>query len=183
MNKFGIFACEEIKENDYNGFCIILGCLSDPSLVLSFPIPKESAKLLNYIIEDKHAVDGNAEVLSIYKTMIDTWTASDRFLSGVLFDVTYNEEAKEEALMIKLVISDVSGHVDAVVPCNFLHAILLSAMEGIEIIISDKLLYKMLPSDEEECPHHKDTKTQHFPEDKKIMSIAKKIMGGKIKDN
>ena len=184
MNKFGIFDCTEIKEKGYDGCCVVLACLADPSLMLFFPIPKENAKTLKFILENNGEVDTNTGVLGIYKTMVDSWTASDRFLSGILFDVANSEELKDEVIMIKLAISDITGQLDAIVPCNFLHAILLAAMEGVEILVSDKLLSKMIPEDEEECPHHpKEVKTQHFPEDKKIMNIAKKIMSGKIKDD
>jgi len=183
MNKFGIFDCADLKEKDYQGFCVVLACISDPNLMLFFPIPKEHAKTLKSILESDGPPDFNNVNLGVYKTMIDSWTASDRFLSGILFDVVWSEEAKDEVIQIKLAISDITGHLDGIVPCNFLHAILLAAMDGTEIIISDKLLSKMLPNDEE-CPMHKEQNQKHsFPEDKKIMSIAKKIMTGKIKDN
>lgn len=184
MNKFGILECVEVKENDYEGPCVVLACVADPSLMLFFPIPKENAKILNYILNGKNKVDTNTGILGIYKTMLESWKAGDRYLSGIIFDAIYSEEMKDEILMIRLAISDVNGNLDGVVPCNFLHAISLAAMEGMEIIVSDKLLSKMLPPEEKMADFKaKKKEIQHFPEDKKIMSIAKKIMSGKIKDN
>ena len=181
MNKFGIFQCVDVKENGYSGFCVILACITDPTFMLFFPISKENSKTLNYVLDADNKVDANTATLGIYKTMIDSWTAGDRYLSGIIFDATNSKDAKDEVITIKLAISDSNGHLDGIVPCNFLHAILLAAMEGVEIIVTDKLLSKMLPDEENDTPPVKDT--HHFPEDKKIMSIAKKIMSGKIKDD
>ena len=179
MNKFEVIKCIEVQENDYDGPCVIMACCSDPSFMLFFPINKENAKIINYVLKENSKYDINTNILGIYKTMIDSWKSSDRFLSGIIMDTIYNSEAKDEILMIRLALSDQDGNIDSLVHVNFLHAMLLAAMEGVDVIVSDKLLEKMVPNDEED-KHSK--LTPHFPEDKKIVDIAKKIMGGKIKD-
>jgi len=179
MNKFEVIKCIEVNEGDYDGPCVIMACCSDPSFMLFFPINKENAKIINYVLKENSKYDINTNILGIYKTMIDSWKSSDRFLSGIIMDTIYNSEAKDEILMIRLALSDQDGNIDSLVHVNFLHAMLLAAMEGVDVIVSDKLLEKMVPNDEED-KHSKPT--PHFPEDKKIVDIAKKIMGGKIKD-
>ncbi len=114
--------------------------------------------------------------------MIDSWKASDRYLSGIIMDTVYNDEIKEEVLMIRLAISDCDGFIESLVQVNFLHALLLAAMEGTHILVSDNLLSKMIPDDNLPEDNQIKDKPHHFPEDKKIVDIAKKIMGGKIKD-
>ena len=183
MNRFIISKCIEINENDYDGPSVIMSCVSDPSFMLFFPVSKENAKIINYVLKENSKYDINTNILGIYKTMIDSWRSSDRYLAGIIMDTVYSNEAKDEILMIRLALSDQNGEIDSLVHVNFLHAILLSAMEDVTIIISEKLLDKMVPDeDREEC--HKDIhKPSHnFPEDKKIVDIAKKIMNGKIKD-
>jgi len=185
MNKFEVVKCIDMKESDYDGPCVILGCKSDPSMLLFFPVNKDSSKMINYVLDEDNEYDINTNVLGIYKTMIDSWNASDRFLSGIIMDNIWDEEIKDDILSIRLAISDQSGEIDSMVHVNFLHAILLSAMQDVGIIISDRLLSKMVPDndedeDEEEKPKKK--KIPHFPEDKKIVDIAKKIMSGKTKE-
>lgn len=183
MNKFEIVKCIDVNENDYDGPCIIMACISDPEFMLFFPINKENAKIINFVLKDNSKYDINTNIIGIYKIMVDSWTSSDRFLSGIIMDAVYNEEAKDEVLMIRLALSDVkSGDIDSLVYVNFLHAMLLSAMERANIIVSDKLLEKMMPDDERNEENRRNIPAPHFPEDKKIVDIAKKIMGGKIKD-
>lgn len=182
MNRFEVIKCIEVNENGYDGPCVIMVNASDPSFMLFFPIAKESAKIINYVLKENSKYDINTNVLGIYKTMIDSWRSSDRFLSGIIMDTVYNEEIKDEVLLIRLALSDDNGQIDSLVYVNFLHAVLLAAMEGVDIIISDKLLSKMVPDNEDNDEKHSVKPAPHFPEDKKIVEIAKKIMGGKIKD-
>ena len=181
MNKFEVIKCIDVNEGDYDGTCVVMACSTDPSFMLFFPISKDSSKMINFVLKENSKYDINTNILGIYKTMIDSWSAGDRFLSGIIMDTTYNEELKDEVLMIRLCLSDSDGEIDSMVHVNFLHAIMLAAMEGVNIIVSDKLIAKMVPEDENE---DKRSHNPHsFPEDKKIVDIAKKIMGGKIKDN
>lgn len=179
MNKFEIVKCIDVNEADYDGTCIILASVSDPSFMLFFPISKENAKTINYVLKDNSKYDINTNVLGIYKTMVDSWASSDRFLSGIIMDSFYNDEVKEDVLTIRLALSNQDGTLDSLVYVNFLHAMLLAAMEQVDVIVSDKLLSKMVPENENQEPKRS---SAHFPEDKKIVDIARKIMGGKIKD-
>lgn len=183
MNKFEVLNCTDINEDDYKGPAIVLVCTSDPTFMLFFPIAKEQAKLINYVVND-NKYDINTSILGIYKTMIDSWNASDRHLSGIIMDAVYNEEMKEDTMTLKLAVIDQNGNIDSLVPVSFLHGMMLAAMEKAEIIVNEKLIDKMIPPEErEEKEMPKNGKEHHFPEDKKIISIAKKIMNGKIKDN
>jgi len=183
MNKFNVVKCIDMKESDYDGPCVIMACASDPDFLLFFPINKENSKMINYVLDKNSKYDINTNILGIYKTMVDSWSASDRFLSGILMDATWDAEMKEDILSIRLAISDRSGEIDSIVHVNFIHGILLGSMEDVGIIVSDRLLSKMMPDSEKDSKDKSKRKSPpHFPEDKKIVDIAKKIMSGKIKD-
>lgn len=190
MNKFMVVSCVNTKEKnvDYDGPAVVLSCTSDPSLMLFFPMSEENANVLSYILSEDGTYDINTSVLGIHTTMLNSWRASDRFLSGVIIDSVYSEESKDEVLMIRLAISDINGSIDSLVYVNFVHAIILAAMEKTPIVINDKILEKIFPSnayqEEAETPHHhKKKKDPTFPEDKKLYDIAKNIMSGKVKDH
>ena len=187
MNKFIILSCIDVKENDYDGPCIVLGCISDPSFMLFFPISEENAKVITYVLEGNDDYDINTNILGIYRTMVNSWQASDRYLSGIIMDAVYDKNVKDELLSIRLALSNQeNGDLDSLVPVNFLHAVLLAAMERVEIIVSEKLLEQMMPSSEKKERDErrgKNNKSEHFPEDKALVDIAKKIMSGKVKGN
>jgi len=89
-------------------------------------------------------------------------------------------------LLVRLVISDNNGELDSLANVNFFNAVILASMEGLDIVICDNLLDKMIPDDDENDDEEEIVKQKrkqpHFPEDKKIVDIAKKIMSGKTKD-
>ena len=183
MNKFNVVKCIDMKESDYDGPCVILACASDPTFLLFFPINKENSKMINYVLDKNSKYDINTNILGIYKTMVDSWKSADRFLSGIIMDTIWDDDVEEDILSIRLALADQNREIDSIVHVNFLHAILLAAMEDVGIIVSDKLLSKMMPDDENnEKDKSKKKSPTHFPEDKKIVDIAKKIMSGKIKD-
>ena len=73
---------------------------------------------------------------------------------------------------------------------NFIHAMIISVMEGIDIMVSDELLAKLVPDvfgeDEmEDDQFHEGLdgleESNEAPIDQNILDIAMKIMGGKIK--
>ena len=186
MNRFSVLECIEVKEKDYNGFVVALISVSDPTFILFFPVSKENAKIINYVLDSKNKYSVDNGVLGIYKTMIDTWKSSDKYLSGIIMDLAYNEEAKGDGLVIRLALSDFNGDIESLVYVNFLHGIMLASMEGVDVIVNDKLIEKMIPEEKEFMNMEKalnKKQNNHFPEDKKLMEIAKKIMSGKIKDN
>ena len=201
MNKFLVFPCIKQEEGDgYNGPAVTLACASDISLALFFPISEENAALINFVLDEKKEkkIDLNTNILGVYKTMLDSWRAGDRFLSGILMDVIFDTETEEEVIAVKLMLSDEDGNVDSVIKVNFTHAIFLAAMDRKEILITNELLNKLVPKDdveeeeeeEEDSDIIEDNKTskklskeerKKYPVDKDILDIAKKIMQGKIK--
>jgi len=193
MNKFVIFSCIDVQskdEGDYTGPVVVLACSSDPTFMLFFPSTESNAEVINYVLgeqdeEQDEEYDVDTSVLGIYKTMLDSWKAGDRYLSGIIMDTIYSEKIAKEIPMIRLVLSDQDGIIDSFVPVNFIHAILLAAMEGLEIIVTDRLLSIMLPESKDvNNERFSSTKqTPEFLEDKGIVEIARKIMEGKINDN
>jgi len=183
MNKFMVFSCVVPKDND-NTPHVVLSCVNDPNFALFFPINEETASVLKYIVDGNGQYDINTNILGIYKTMIDSWDTSDNYLSGIIMDLIYNKVSKEETLSIRLAISSkITGEIEGLVYVNFINAIMLSALEKINIVISDLIISKMLPP--EELPGlEKDNKVSknNFPEDKNILDIAKQIMSGQIKN-
>ena len=203
MNKFLIFPC--IKQEDgkgYNGPVVTLACASNISFALFFPVSEENAALINFVLEEKKdkKPDINTNILGVYKTMMDSWRAGERFLSGILMDVVFDTATEEEVITVKLLLSDEDGNIDSVTKVNFTHAVLIAAMERKEIIVSDDLLDKLMPKDEREecedcdgcgeCEEDSDVadtkkpnkeENKKYPIDKDILDIAKQIMQGKIK--
>jgi hypothetical protein len=215
MNKFAIFSCidlEETKGADYKGPAVVLANTSDSDNMLFFPITKEHARIIKKAMESDVDVDADMSILGIYKTMLDSWKAGDRYLSGISIETIIDNVSEDddededededdednggsedgegekknenEVPLIRLIISDSNGMIDSLVRVNFIHAILLAALLEIEIIISDRVLEQMMPnSDEpEDKAAKKHKKKEEFPEDKNIIHIARKIMQGKVKD-
>jgi hypothetical protein len=184
MNKFELIKCIEVKEGEYDGPCVILSCATDPSFCLFFPMSEENAKTVNLILNDDATVN-----LGIYKTMLDSWDLSGRYLSGIIMDTVFDDDVEDDILMARLALADHNGVLDSIVPVNFVHAILLAAMTDSFIILTDNLLDAMMPGtnedddEEEEDPANQMKNTPRFPEDKKIIDIAKNIMSGKIKND
>jgi len=188
MNKFLVFPCiKQNNENGYKGPVVTLACASNLSFVIFFPISEENSKLINYILDHKPSeYNSNLNIIGIYKTMLDSWEAGGRFLSGISLDTEYDFDSKEETIDVRLVISNEQGSVDSIIKVNFVHAILLAAMERREILVSSNLLKKLMPISEDEISEDGDTDEKHqenkkFPVDKDILDLAKKIMSGKIK--
>jgi hypothetical protein len=188
INKFIVFSCIKVDEA-HSEYAVVLTSIADPSMNLLFPIKKEDAKIINSILEDKINYDIDDNVVGVYKTMIDSWEANDHHLAGIIIDPGYDKKSKEDIVNIRLMLINDEGELDGLVPVSFIHAVYLSSMEKIFIIINDALLEDVRGGNSEESDDkiqqqidkvmHK--RTQGFPEDKEIMNIAKKIMSGKIK--
>jgi hypothetical protein len=209
MNKFAIFSCVDLERSEgtgYKGPAVVLVNTSDSDNMLFFPIAKDQSHIIKKAIESDISYDADMSVLGIYKTMLDSWKAGDRFLSGILIETIAknkdndededngeDEEDEEdddgnesEVPLIRLIISDSNGMIDSLVRVNFIHAILLAALLGMEIIISDRVLEQMMPGSDDinnSVMKKIKSKSDVFPEDKNIIGIAKQIMQGKIKDD
>jgi len=188
MNKFFVMPCLNVKGDsdspqvkDFEGSAVVLGCFADASLTLFFPIDESEGNIINYVLKDDAEYNENTNVLGIYNTMLESWKLTDRFLSGVIMDSVYDKKTKEESLTINLAISNDEGQLDCLVPVSFKHAILLAAMTGVNIIISNKLIVKLIPDMESVFGMEVKDNDTSFPEDKKLLKIAKHIMNGKIK--
>jgi hypothetical protein len=191
MNKFLVFPCiDQNEEGEYKGPVVALVSTVNSSFVLFFPISKDNADLINFVLknkDDETDVNINNQLLGLYQTMIDSWRAGDRFLSGIIMDTIFDEETKEDIISTTLIVSDATGNVDSVLTINFVHAILFAAMERKEILVANDLIEKLLPMDEEdeedEENEESNKKDHRFPVDKQILDIAKEIMNGKKKDD
>lgn len=193
MNKFVIFACLKLDkkaESQYDGSVVILVDIDDPAFMLFFPVSEQDSEVISYILNkklekgNKVEYDPDINILGIYATMLESWRAGNRYLSGVVIDTIYNEDSEKEIPLVRLVLSNQKGLIDSLVRVNFIHAVLLAAMEDVEIIISDKLLNIMLPETEgmiDKISDHNDM--DDFPEDQNIINIAKEIMNGRISDD
>jgi len=205
MNKFLVFPCT-VKDNKegYNGHVVPLVCASSTGFAIFFPISDENAKIINKLLEkpiNKEELDLNtSNILSIYKTMVDSWNSGGKYLSGIYMDMEIDPNDKTEIISVKSIIStNHGGYVDNVIKMNFIHAIIIAAMYRFEIVISKELIEKLMPNldneNEDENTDVEDNelkdppsalskkigKNNKFPKDSQILKIAKKIMNGKIK--
>jgi hypothetical protein len=206
MNKFLVFPCIKKNEIDgYSGPLVTLANDNNISFSLFFPTSEENANLINYILEtppNKHSLN-DVGIIGMCKTMLSSWAAGDRFLSGIHMDTEYDLETEQDIITIRLIISDNHGEIDSVLRVNFVHAIILAAIARRDIMVTNCLLEKLIPKDKEgmendmdededsdeddDPPNKPDTPDKpemlkrKFPVDKEILDIAKKIMTGKIK--
>jgi hypothetical protein len=202
MYKFIVLPCSEATPEDdsspkYQGHVVPLGCPSDMSLVLFFPIDEKNASIVNYLLSEEKDCDFNSDVLGLYQTMLDSWTAGDRFLSGIIMESVYSEIMKENVVSVKIILSSHrTGRIEGFVKVNFAYAIILAAMEKIEITIDKELIDRLMPSGEMDDDDDDDDerplgtklddkvdkkKNQSYPVDENILEIAKGIMSGRIK--
>ena len=156
MNKFSVLSCVNVGdlerdvndaeapiEFEYDKPLVVLSCVADPTFLLFFPISEENSKTIRYILSNQQ-YDSNTNILGIYRTMIDSWAAGDRNLSGIIFDSVYDKDRQDDILKIRLALCH-NGMLDSLVNVNFVHAVLLSAIERVDIIISEELLSKLAP--------------------------------------
>jgi len=189
MNKFLVFPCvEQNEEEGYDGPVVSLASTSNVTFMLFFPIAQEYARLINFLLKKEESTKVNLQLLSVYQTMVNSWKAGDRYLSGIVMDVNYDEESEEDVISPSLIICDSMGNVDAVLNVNFVHAVMLGAMERKELLVTNELLHKLMPTPEDEDEEEIPTGMPHiegespFPVDKEILDIARNIMNGKKAD-
>jgi len=199
MNRFHVMPCvdqSQINEDSSGGLVLPLASEIQNNCILFFPVSDEVAQSINYVLEvnedDPHAPN----MVEVYKTMVNTWRAGDRFLSGIYIDLHYDPEIGDEVINVNIMLSSVSdGIIDAISRVGFIDAIIISVLENMDIMISTDLLRKLLPEhfgvipeddefESDELEDHLgqiDQKKDVFPIDENILDIAKKIMKGKIK--
>jgi len=193
MNRFIVFPCMKKESEDGKVTATVVSFISavDSTLVLFFPITDEAASIINHVLH----VDKNKYIhtssLDVYKTMIDSWSAGGRFLSGVMMDAHYDKEIDDNLVGAKLIISNRDGQVDSLVKVNFIHGVVLAALERTNVIFTDLLLEQLMPEmfdddeefeDDNEDDQLKDKKSNNqYPSDPNIKMIAKQILDGQIK--
>jgi hypothetical protein len=189
MNKFVVVSCVDMSEDDaididYDGQVVIFSDINDPSFMLFFPVTPEQSSIINNVINsEKLAYDINTSVLGIYKTMTDSWKASDKYLSGILMDVGHNSE-NDDTMRVNFALSNSDGFLDGLVQVSFIHAILVSVLNRVEILITDNMLEKLMPPETDEEGEELEPKQDgEFPEDEKILGIVQTIMSGKVQDD
>ena len=181
MNKFLVFPCisQTEEEDGYEGTVVTLASSSNLTFVLFFPIDATYANMIDGVLQSEEAEKPlethDLQMLSVYATMLDSWKASDRYLSGIVMDMVYDDTLKEEIVQASMILCDAMGNVDAVMHTSFVHAMIIGAMERKEVIITNELLEKILPEDEEA---EEETRQSQFPVDKPILGIVKSIMSG-----
>lgn len=192
MNKFLVFPCidrerDDDDDDDYKGKVVAFANATNVSFMLFFPIADQYANLINYSLNKENNPHLDMQLFSVYQTMLDSWKAADRFLSGILFDLEFDEDNGEEIIAPSLIISDAMGNVDAILKVNFVHAVMLAAMERKEVMVTNELLNKLLPMDEDEEELNgieRDEPAQdqdRLPNDKNIVDIARSIMNERVK--
>ena len=186
MNKFKIFPCIKLDEKDASESCgsnaIVMVCENDSSAVLMFPATAKEASMVDAALGvNKKQFSGS---LSLYRTMMESLFSGYLHLSGVILDVDMDNK-KEEYIDVKLVIINKDGDIEGYLDTCFIHAVVLVAMEETNVIVTDRLLDKLLPPDKKPSKHTEISeleKKMDYPEDKKLLELAKKIMTGKLKE-
>lgn len=210
MNRFYVFpSIQDTRElpdyegEVYSGKVVPLACVNDINFILFFPCPEKHAQLIDTVLkEDPKKYNYNTEIIGIYRTMLDSWKVSGRYLSGIILDVCYDKESDEDVISSSLIISNENGLLDSIVKVNFINAITLAALERHEILITHELLSLLVPqttAEEEDnplenlasdIPNASNTPNAQamqgtqdkYPVDNDILEVAKKIMSGKIKE-
>lgn len=185
MNRFRVLPClpqSEVTGEDSDKMVLPLGSDMFEGSVLFFPVTSDTAEIINSILSveltdlGEHAPENN--IIEIYKTMLNSWTSGERFLSGIYIDLVFDKEKKEDVINVYMMLaSSLDGYTEAVLKTNFVQAIIIAAIEDMDIMISDELVNTLLPP----LIDHEETTDEKYPVDKKILDIAKRIMSGKVK--
>lgn len=206
MSKFVVLPCSNVEDDksiDYDGHVVALASSSDVNLMVFFPVSPENAHLINYVLNEDSPYDIDTDILGVYQTMLNSWISNDSFLSGVIMDTIYSEEIEENVVSVRLVLSsNRTGRIEGLVRVNFIHSIILAAMEKIEIIIDDELLDRLIPGREreeyaemdeededdmsdmsdEEMEEPKPSQKKPSPIDQNLIETARRIISGKLRD-
>lgn len=182
----------EVNEGGPEGLVLPLASEIQNNCVLFFPISEEIGSVINHLLESDEADPQELHMIDVFKTMISTWRSSDRFLSGIYLDKIYDLSKDEDVIYVNIMLSSTNdGFIEAVIRVNFIHAMIIAVLEGVDIMVSNDLLVKLLPEavkedadeddDDDDDTFDEDLDEGNYPVDENILEIAKKIMGGKIK--
>jgi len=214
MHKFELSPCrvQNGEGDSYNGTVVVLSSKATENLALFFPISEDNASLVNYVLQDdnREKINVNQDVIGIYKTMIDSWKAGDKFISGIVIDTRFVTDVNEDVLEAAIVLIDTEGNLDAFVKTSFVHAMVIAAMEDLDITVTGDLFQKLYPKGEDEVaddadgeedeedededddkgsgskpkrsPPKKPTQKDKYPVDNDVIAIARKIISGNISE-
>ena len=190
--------CEhkEGLEEGQNGFVVPLIADFNDNIVLCFAVDKENADLINFVLEEenKSKISMHDGIVGVYKTMLSSWKAGERFLSGIILDAVYDADGKDLALDAHFVLVDSNGRLDSFAKTTFIHAVVTAAIEDMEIYVTDDLFEKLKPAEQNEseedddddggtlAPKPNSPKSKDFPIDHNLLKKAKEIMDGTVKD-
>ena len=190
-NRFSMAPCQSVQNETYKGYVAPMVASSDQSLVLFFPVQPEVASMINISLEGPAVpeCEPDTTMLSVYQTMVDSWSAGNRFLSGVIMNFDFDPENGERGIAVCLALSSLDdGLIEGLMRVNFVHGIMVAALEKIEIIVSEELLTKLTSGstrseeDEDEDPltEDGDVGKDGYPYDEGIFRIASDIMSQNI---
>lgn len=150
MNKFQILPCAPSDEEKVQGggYHAPLRSITDPALVIFFPIPEDSVNVINCFIApetvDQLSIPGG--VVGAYQMMTASWGESGRYVSGIIFDSEYDIEMEQEIVSPSLYLSDFdSGMIEGIVPVSVAQALVIASMNGYDVTVTSNLLMQLLP--------------------------------------
>ena len=193
MNRFHVMPCidkSEVNEGGPEGLVLPLASEIQNNCVLFFPISNDIGSVINHILEAEEANSQQLHMIEVFKTMINTWRSGERFLSGIYIDKVFDFKSEEDVIHVNIMLSSISdGFIEAVIRVNFVHAIIIAVLEGVDIMVGNDLLQKLLPEaiedddddNDDDEDFNDDLDDDNYPVDEDILNIAKKIMDGKIK--
>ena len=178
-NKFWVGPCVERKlnineESVYEGEMVPLISHEDQNFKLMFPIRKKDAQILQLIMDEEGELDEEQEVLGLFLTMADSWKSSDRIMAGAVLDSFADPELETDVFLAHFFLTNPEGMMESMVKSNFANIMILSALEGTPVFVTDKLLNKLLGAPVSENGSN--------PSDaESIIRIAQDIISGKPK--
>lgn len=186
-NKFWLGPCEDkkitISETEtFEGIMATLISHEDDKFKLMIPIREKDANLISAILEEngKLGESEEEEVIGVFLTMIESWRSAGVYLSGVTVDSFVDPETDIDMFFVHFFLCNQDGYMESMVRANFSHALILVALEGVPIFVTEKLLAKLLgagPKIEGDEEEEEDLLAED-ESDSPIYKIAQDIMRG-----
>ncbi len=153
MNKFNILPCisKEVSGTDKKVNVVPLSTSPEGGLMLMFPVSDANANLINFVLDEDNAekINQNTDIVGPYKTMLASWRASGLFFSGVLLDSCFDEELGEDTMTATVILIDDDGLLSCAIKIPFTSSIILCALNGYQVYVSDELYAVLGPQIED----------------------------------
>ncbi len=147
MNKFNILPCisKTVEGTDKKVTVVPLSTSPEGGLMLMFPVSEANANVINFVLneENQDKISQNTEVVGPYKIMTSSWKASGLFFSGILLDSSFDPELGEDTMVATVILIDADGLLNCALKVPFTSAIILCALNGYQVYVSDEL-YEVL---------------------------------------